>query len=91
MSAYEHRPCSRTVRRLVRIGALPSGVRHTAREIQIARDRIAQGIDSLVDRSYFKGQHGRPTNREGWEEWLRLAAKAQHGTPHGLSYAFGGL
>lgn len=80
MSVYQYRPCSRTVRRLVQIGALPAGVRHSARDIQLACDRIALGIDSLVDRGYFIGHHGRPTNREGWEEWLRLVDKARRGS-----------
>lgn len=91
MSAFPFRPSSRTVRRLVLIGALPAGVPHTAREIQIARDRIAWGIASLVDRGYFKGQHRRPTNKEGWQEWLRLQASACYHATGGSAAVFGGL
>lgn len=76
MSIYQARPCRRTVRRLVLIGALPAGVAPTAREIQIARNRIARGVASLVDRGFFKGDHRRPSNKEGWMEWLRLQASA---------------
>lgn len=91
MSALPFRPCCRTVRRLVLIGALPAGVPHAARDIQIARDRITCGIASLVDQDYFKGQHRRPTNKEGWKEWLRLQASAQNALSSGSGAVFGGL
>lgn len=91
MSGFQFRPCSRTVRRLVLIGALPAGVPHTAREIQIARDRIACGIASLVDSGYFKGKHRRPKNREGWQEWLRLKVSARPIPSGGSGPIFGGL
>jgi hypothetical protein len=91
MSGYHFRPCSRTVRRLVLIGALPAGVPHSARDIQIARDRIAFGIASLVDSGYFKGKHQRPKNLEGWHEWLRLQASARSTAASGSKAVFGGL
>lgn len=91
MSGFHFRPCSRTVRRLVLIGALPAGVPHTARDIQIARDRIAFGIASLVDSGYFKGKHQRPKNLEGWQEWMRLQASARPTPSGGSGPIFGGL
>lgn len=91
MTAYHYRPCSRTVRRLVLVGALPAGVAHTAREIQIARDRIASGIASLVNRGHFKGQHRRPTNEEGWQEWLRLQTSSQGSDTRRWGTLFGEL
>lgn len=91
MRSRPFRPCSRTVRRLVLIGALPAGVPHTAREIQIARDRIASGIASLVDRGHFKGQHRRPRNEEGWQEWLHLQISARYSDTRGPGKLFGGL
>lgn len=91
MSAFQFRPCTRTVRRLVLLGALPAGIPHTAREIQIARDRIACGIASLVERGYFKGKHRRPSNKEGWHEWLRLQASARYNATGGSAAVFGGL
>lgn len=91
MSAFPFRPCSRTVRRLVLVGALPAGVPHTPREIQVARDRIARGIASLVDQGHFKGQHRRPRNDEGWNEWLRLQASARSNAASASEAVFGGL
>lgn len=91
MSGFHFRPCSRTVRRLVLLGALPAGIPPTAREIQIARDRIAWGIASLVEHGYFKGQHRRPRNDEGWHEWLRLQASARSNAASGSEAVFGGL
>lgn len=91
MGSFQFRPCTRTVRRLVLLGALPAGIPHTAREIQIARDRIACGIASLVEHGYFKGQHRRPSNKEGWREWLRLQASARSNAASGSEAIFGGL
>ena len=77
MNTYRYRPCGRTVRRLVLLGALPVGVLHTPEEIRVARERIALGIASLVDQNFYKGKHRRPRNKEGWQEWLRLQASAR--------------
>lgn len=66
------RPHKKTVRRLVLDGALEAKAEHSEADIKLAYRRIDIGIDNLIRRGFYAGRRGRPTNREGWLEWLRL-------------------
>lgn len=71
------RPHKKTVRRLVLDGALEAKAEHSEADIKLAYRRINIGIESLIRRSFYAGRRGRPTNREGWLEWVGLQGVAQ--------------